>query len=110
MSKQHHSGQMPPEPSDSNTLLSAGAWIGVFFLFALIVLIAYLPNRSVSMEEEDAKVRHSIRADIDTRQIRLAQNYDWVNRNDGIVRLPIDRAMELTVRDLRVRTTEENAP
>ncbi len=110
MSNQHHSGELPPEPSDSNVLLSAGGWIGAFFLFALIVFIAYLPNRSVSMEDEEAKVRHSIRADIDARQIRLSQNYDWVNRNDGVVRLPIDRAMELTVRDLRARSNEENAP
>lgn len=110
MTNPHHSDQMPPEPSDNSALLSAFGWIGVFFLFALIVFIAYLPNRSVSMEDEDAKVRHGIRAEIDARQTRLSQNYDWVNRNDGVVRLPIDRAMELTVRDLRARSTEGDTP
>ena len=36
----------------------------------------------------------------DLRQAERAQNsYGWVDQSKGIARLPIDRAMELTVRD-----------
>lgn len=112
MSNPHQSHeQLDPEPSDRKALFSALGWLGVFFLFALIVVIAYLPNRAASQYEVDRQARFEIKRDLDARQERLATTYDWVNRNDGVVRIPIERAMELTVRELRGRsTTEGRAP
>lgn len=96
-----------PDPSDRSALYSALGWLGAFALFVLIVFIAYIPNRAVDAREHEARLRHEIRADVDARQQRLATNYDWINRDAGVVRLPIDRAMELTVRELRAKASEE---
>lgn len=108
MSDQHQANeQLDPEPSDRKALFSAIGWLGVFFLFALIVVIAYLPNRAASQYEVDKKERFQIKRDSDARQERLATTYDWVNRNEGVVRIPIERAMELTVRELRGQSNSE---
>jgi len=44
-----------------------------------------------------------VNQDLDMEKLRasedaLLNNYDWVDRKNGIVRIPIDRAMELLVR------------
>jgi hypothetical protein len=35
-------------------------------------------------------------ADLQKKHAEQAATYDWVDRNAGVVRLPVDRAMELT--------------
>lgn len=95
------------EPSDRKVLLSALGWIGVFFLFVLIVVIAYLPNRSVSVDEIEREARFEIKRDVDAQQQRLATTYGWVDQSNGVARIPIERAMELTVRELRGQSGPE---
>ncbi|MCC5834405.1 MAG: hypothetical protein JJU20_06705 [Opitutales bacterium] len=99
--------QTDPEPSDRKILFSALGWLGVFFLFALIVVIAYLPNRAASQYEVDKEARFEIKRNLDARQERLATTYDWVSQSNGVVRVPIERAMELTVRELRGQSVPE---
>ena len=89
------------EPSDRKVLVSALGWIGVIFCFFLVVAAAYLPNRAVSLEEKNAEVRYEIRNEVRGEQARLVSSYEWVNQADGVVRIPIDRAMKLAVEELR---------
>ncbi|MCD8481870.1 MAG: hypothetical protein LR015_03860 [Verrucomicrobia bacterium] len=96
-------GSHDPEPSDNKVLLSAVGWLGVILLFGLVVAVAYLPNRAQSIEARQAEQRHAIRASVVAEQQRIANSYDWVNRDQGVVRIPIDRAMQLTLRDLRIQ-------
>ena len=108
MSSPHQSNErLDPEPSDRKVLFSALGWLGVFFLFVLIVVIAYLPNRAASQYEVDKAERFEIKRNLDARQERLATTYDWVSQSDGVVRIPIERAMELTVRELRGQSVPE---
>lgn len=37
--------------------------------------------------------------DLRTRETILLESYDWVDRDQGVVRIPIDRAMELTAQE-----------
>lgn len=94
----------PPEtqePSDRKVLYSAIGWIGGIFIFALIVAVAYLPNQSVDVYQQDADERLQLRSEVDSEQTRLVGAYEWVNEGDGVVRLPVERAMRLTVEELR---------
>ena len=89
------------EPSDNKVLLSALGWVGVLCVFIFIVAVAYLPNRSVSSVEKNAEERFEIRDTVRGEQSRLVGAYEWVNQEEGIVRIPVDRAMRLTVDELR---------
>ena len=93
--------QLDKEPSDSTVLLSALGWIGVCLVFLVIVAVAYLPNRASSTEEKNAAIRYQIRNEVRAEQTRLVNSYEWVNQPEGVVRIPVDRAVELTVEELR---------
>lgn len=89
------------EPSDRKVLFSAIGWIGVIFCFLLVLAVAYLPNRAPSQYEADAEVRYEIRNVVRGEQATLVEAYEWVNRDEGVVRIPVERAMRLTVEELR---------
>ena len=47
--------------------------------------------------------------DLRTEEDRVLTTYGWVNQSDGVVRIPIDEAMKLTVkRGLPVRPPQES--
>jgi hypothetical protein len=93
--------QLDKEPSDSTVLISALGWIGVICVFLLVVAVAYLPNRAVSQEEQNAEIRYEIRNEVRAEQARLVNSYEWVNQAEGVVRIPVERAMRLSVEELR---------
>ena len=88
-------------------LFSALGWIGVIFIFLLILAVAYLPNQAVSQEEADATARYEIRNSVHGEQTRLVGAYEWINQEEGVVRIPVERAMELAVEEL---AREQKAP
>lgn len=93
-----------PEPSDRRVLFSAIGWVGVLLLFGLIVLVSYGGNRGQSPGLIDADARFQIKEERLAAQQRLTDTYEWVNQEQGVVRIPLSRAMELTLRDY------QNAP
>ncbi|HSH09382.1 MAG TPA: hypothetical protein VK995_03285 [Oceanipulchritudo sp.] len=92
-----------PEPSDKTVLLSALGWIGVILVFGLVVAVAYLPNRAVSQESRNVEIRMKILNDVRGEQARLVNAYEWVNQPEGVVRIPVERAMKLAVEELRAK-------
>jgi hypothetical protein len=79
-------------------------WLGIvclFALFGLIVLAVIGPSpRTNDYEEARAKKRmEKLKALREETQKDLT-TYAWVDKNKGVARIPIDRAMEVTVADL----------
>ena len=79
-------------------------WLGVvclFVLFGLIVLAVIGPSpRTSDYEEMRAKKRmEKLKALREETQKDLT-TFAWIDKNKGVARIPIDRAMELTVADL----------
>ncbi|HEY2679941.1 MAG TPA: hypothetical protein VGI59_01335 [Candidatus Udaeobacter sp.] len=79
-------------------------WLGIvclFVLFVIIVLAVIGPSpRTSDYEEARAKKRmEKLKALREETQKDLT-TYAWVDKNKGVARIPIDRAMELTVTDL----------
>jgi FtsZ-interacting cell division protein ZipA len=79
-------------------------WLGVVLLFALfgvivLAIIGPMPRGS-DYEETRAKKRmeklKTVREDAET----ALNAYAWVDKNKGVVRIPISRAMELTTAEL----------
>ena len=90
------------EPIQSPAPLSA--WIGVVLLFVLFGAIAVAvigPSpRSNSYEKMRAETRAKKLKDARDEESKALSGYAWIDKNKGTVRLPIDRAMELTITDL----------
>ena len=80
------------------------AWFGIVLLFALfgvIVLAIIGPSpRGSNYEETRAKKRIENLKTLREETDKALTTYGWVDKNKGVARIPIERAMELTVADL----------
>ena len=78
-------------------LASALGILGALLIFAFILYIAYLPNRPRAVDQDRIAERYANRRENDANQQSRATSYEWIDREEGIVRIPIDRAMILVV-------------
>ena len=86
----------------STLALLTGIVIGVSQIFRSVF------NHEVStkqLEHQGSELRE-LRAE---EQAKLSR-YQWVNQKDGVVRIPVARARELTLREYRSRAARPAAP
>lgn len=85
----------------SGFFVTAAAVIGGFLIFALILTIAYLPNKPEPLPQgtKTPEERAGILRDLRAHEADVANSYGWVDQSKGVVRVPIERAMELTIDD-----------
>jgi len=91
-------------PSIAYTRAPFSTWLGIvclFVLFGLIVLTVIGPSpRTSDYEETRAKKRMEKLKTLHEESQKELTTYAWVDKNKGVARIPIDRAMEVTVADL----------
>jgi hypothetical protein len=87
----------------SGFFVTAVAVIGGFLIFILILVIAYLPNKPAPLPEgtKTPEERATILRELRAKETAAATSYGWVDQTKGVVRIPIERAMQLTVEDLK---------
>jgi len=102
-----------PRASNASVLATFIAIVGCFLIMSLIVWLAYLPNRggvvSVDMSQvsEDQQWKFSAEgrkerlAQLRANETELLNNYSWVDQSAGVVRVPVERAIELVVSEQR---------
>jgi hypothetical protein len=80
------------------------AWFGIVLLFALfgVIVLAIIgpAPRGSDYEETRAKKRVENFKTLREEADKALTTYGWVDKNKGVARIPIERAMELTVADL----------
>jgi uncharacterized membrane protein len=77
------------------------AVVGAFAIFLIILQVAYVPNKS-PMAGTGLKTpteRKAILAELNGKNQTAATTYGWIDKDKGIVRIPLDRAIELTVQE-----------
>jgi hypothetical protein len=79
-------------------------WLGIVLLFALfgvIVLAVIGPApRGSDYEETRAKKRAELLKTSREEAAKALTTYGWIDKNKGVARIPIERAMELTIAEL----------
>jgi hypothetical protein len=89
-------------------------WLGIvclFLLFGLIVLAVIGPSpRTSDYEETRAKKRMEKLKTLREESQKELTTYAWVDKNKGVARIPIDRAMEVTVADLAQKKPASAGP
>jgi hypothetical protein len=99
-----------PRPVSLVTIL---AIFGCFALFFILVRFAYNSHPPAYIPEDEVaeklgddlkwqatpESRLAYLQDLRAKQDKQATSYGWVDQKTGVVQLPIDRAMELVVRD-----------
>jgi hypothetical protein len=105
----------PSPPREPVSWVSVAAVCGCFALFLLIIYIAYLPQREKTDEADLSQVSPDDRwqyspegraaklQDLRANEQTELTTYGWIDQKAGVVRLPIDRAMDLTVQALQAK-------
>ena len=80
------------------------AWFGIVLLFALfgVIVVAIIgpAPRGSDYEETRAKKRVENLKTVREEADKALTTYGWIDKNKGVARIPIERAMELTATDL----------
>src|SRR5947208_9012694 len=100
-----------PSQTPEHAPISFGAWLGIVLLFLffgsfVLMLVAATPHGN-TYEAKRAEAREKKLNDTRNAATGELSSYSWVDKGKGIARIPIDRAMELTLRDL---TSKKPAP
>ncbi|MBI2840052.1 MAG: hypothetical protein HYX75_17190 [Acidobacteria bacterium] len=93
------------DPSAYGTIVVG--FVGAILTVAIIIGLQAL-FYSVEQEENLQKVYSQSAeelARLRAEQLELLNSYRWIDREKGIVGIPIDRAMEMTVRELNAPAT-----
>lgn len=89
-------------------------WLGVVFLFGLfgvIVLAVIGPApRSDDYEQKRAKAREEKLKTAREEDAKALNSYGWIDKNKGVARIPVTRAMELTLVELAQKKPEPAGP
>jgi len=98
----------------ARTPMSFGAWLGVVLLFLffgifVFVLVAATPHGN-DYEQKRAKAREEKLKTMREGANKDLNSYGWVDKGKGVARIPIDRAMQLTLRDLASKRPEPANP
>jgi len=102
----------PPTPA--RPAVSFGAWLGVVLLFLLfgivvLVLVAATPHGN-NYEQKRAEARVKKLSDLRNAATQELNSFAWVDKGKGVARIPIDRAMQLTLSDLALQKPEPANP
>jgi hypothetical protein len=87
------------------------AVLGCFAIFVIVLFLAYLPQRRLAPEVDLSKMppedqwkytadgRQAHLDELRARERAAATSYAWIDKDKGIVQLPLDRAMQLTLQE-----------
>jgi len=91
--------------SPKNFWVTLAAIIGGFAIFLLILFIAYLPQAPAPLPEgsKTPAERATLLSDLRAKEKAAVSTYGWVDQATGVVRLPTDRAVELTIKELNAK-------
>jgi FlaG/FlaF family flagellin (archaellin) len=83
----------------------ASAIVGIISAILLFAIIVALQALFYSFEEQELQRKvygqpYEALQRLDADQVERLNSYGWISEPDGVVHIPIDRAMELTVEDL----------
>ena len=86
-------------------MTTVAAAIGGFAIFALIVFIAYLPKTPAPLADgvRTPEQRKAALAELRAKEKAAATTYGWVDQANGVVRIPIDEAVQITITELKVK-------
>jgi hypothetical protein len=87
----------PPNPNGPRVAANLVGILGTFFIVAALIWAMYHYTQAPAVEEAHWAERHKNLADLAAQNRELLSTPAWIDQGRALVRLPIDRAVELTV-------------
>jgi hypothetical protein len=81
-----------------------------FCLFSIVALFwSRLNPKQETYEQKRAAVRTKMLQDLRLEDEKKLNNYSWVDEKKGIVQIPIERAEEIVMAELKTKTAQPTA-
>jgi len=101
-----HAGEAPPQHEHGSKanpyVIIVVAMSSVAFVVAIIVLVMIYFNQSVRTLRVERQERADFTASVTDQNLKAQQmmsGYGWIDAENAVIRLPIDRAMEITAQE-----------
>lgn len=79
-------------------------FLGIAGLIAIYIFLSRVGELPGGKSESDMRIetqRKRLLAEVESSQTMQATSYAWIDKDKGLVRIPIKRAMEIFVRELQ---------
>jgi hypothetical protein len=96
MNPEQPSGAPPREPSIW-PMFAGGLLLFVVFAAGVLWMLTRTDKQALDEEVARSAERYEILAQVQEENKSLTAGYDWIDREEGLVRIPLDEAMALTV-------------
>lgn len=96
-------------PSSFKLGLSLGIALVLMLTLALVMIFLYLPSRPRPVDAAIVEERLEKIETLNAAQHELVSTYAWLDDTHTQVRIPITRAMELTLKSLQTPTVSPQA-
>lgn len=96
-----------PEQDDPNAAMTVVvAVVGCVLVFVIVVALqaVFYEARDAEFDRKVVSVRPEQLRSLRSEHLEQLNSYRWVDREAGVVAIPIDRAMELMVQEARSET------
>ena len=90
------------ESSTANQLLSLVGIAGVILVFAVVLYVAYLPGRPPAIDRQQGEERRQAADEAHAAGMAKITGFEVIDPEAGTVSIPIEKAMDLTVKAYRV--------
>ena len=96
--------------ADTNNRFIVGA--GVLSVLIIVVLLVWLRSwffvgKHEAMQKMVLSVQNPALEELKMREALRLGSYGWVDKENGVVHIPIDRAIELIAKEAETRTQRE---
>ena len=83
----------------------------IVLLFAVLVVLLVWQRQGIpTVEDVRKQERIKILADLNAENQKILTQYRWIDKSKGIVGIPIDRAMDLVLADLKANKPHAAGP
>jgi len=97
-----------PAATFANWVLSVAGVLGSLAVVAGVLAVSYLNTRPTEKVDADVVAERVQKLkDVQAKEAQLYNNYAWVDQAKGIVRIPMEEAMKLTVARLGKATANK---
>jgi hypothetical protein len=92
-------------PTKSGSWVTIAAAVGGFAIFAIIVFIAYLPKKPAPLPDgaRTPEQRKAALSELRAKEKAAVSTYGWVDQNAGIVRIPVEEAVKITIKEINAK-------
>lgn len=93
-------------PKERNQLLSILGILGCMLIFLFILMLTYMPGRDVDPLAATVAERKQHLGEVRARATREMRSVGIEDASAGLFKIPVDQAMELTIRDYKRKQDE----